>query len=214
MPSFLQIVTNMPLWVWPLMLFVLWLGLQGLRPRVIPVWRLAILPVVGLTTSLAGIVQSMDPAAAATGWSLALLAFLPLGWTFGQGRPVRLRPGDGRLEMAGGWFGLLFGVSIFAVRYAMGVLFGVLPALRAEPLWIHASGAVGGAVAGIGIGWLANLLRRARRPTEGAPGALSSSSRWRFRPASRPSPSSASTSRCARTCSTAWTATRRRSTAP
>jgi len=169
MPSFFQIVANTPLWVWPLMVFVLWLGLQGLRPRVIPVWRLAILPIVGLTTSLSGIAQSVDPARAATGWALALLAFLPLGWAFGQGRPVRLRPEDGRLEVAGGWFALGFGVSIFAVRYAMGVLFSVLPALRAEPLWIHLSGAVGGMVAGIGIGWLASLLRRARRSTEVAP---------------------------------------------
>ena len=169
MPSFFQIVANTPLWVWPLMVFVLWLGLQGLRPRVIPVWRLAILPIVGLDTSLGGIAQPVDPARAATGWALALLAFLPLGWAFGPSRPVRLRPEDGRLEIAGGWFALGFGVSIFAVRYAMGVLFGVLPALRAEPLWIYVSGAVGGMVAGIGIGWLANLLRRARRSTMVAP---------------------------------------------
>ena len=169
MPSLFQIVTNTPLWVWPLMVFVLWLGVQGLRPRVIPVWRLAVLPMVGLATSLGGIAQSANPVWAATGWALALLAFLPLGWAFGQGRPVRLRPEDGRLEIAGGWFALGFGVSIFAVRYAMGVLFGVLPALRAEAFWISLSGAVGGMVAGIGIGWLANLLRRARRSTEVVP---------------------------------------------
>ena len=72
MPSFFQIVANTPLWVWPLMVFVLWLGLQGLRPRVIPVWRLAILPVVGLATSLSGIAQSADPARAATGWALVI----------------------------------------------------------------------------------------------------------------------------------------------
>src|SRR5882757_262671 len=93
MPSFFQIVANTPLWVWPLMAFVLWLGLQGLRPRVVPWWRLAILPAVGLATSLAGIAQSPHPTWAATGWTLALLAFLPLGWAFGQGRPVRLRRG-------------------------------------------------------------------------------------------------------------------------
>jgi hypothetical protein len=169
MPSFFQIVANTPLWVWPLMAFVLWLGLQGLRARVIPVWRLAILPIVGLATSLSGVAQSVDPAAAATGWGLALLGCLPLGWALGQNRPVRLRPEDGTLEIAGGWFALGFGVSIFAVRYAMGVLFGVLPALRAELLWIHVSGAIGGMIAGIGIGWLANLLRRARRSTMVAP---------------------------------------------
>ena len=107
MPSFFQIVANTPLWVWPLMAFVLWLGLQGLRPRVIPVWRLAILPAVSLATSLGGIAQSANPAGAAAGWGLALIAFLPLGWAFGQGRPVRLRPEDGKLEIAGGWFALL-----------------------------------------------------------------------------------------------------------
>ena len=41
--------------------------------------------------------------------------------------------------------------------------------LRAEPFWICLSGAVGGMVAGIGIGWLANLLRRARRAMVVAP---------------------------------------------
>lgn len=165
MLSLFQIVANTPLWVWPLMVFVLWLGVQGLRPRVIPWWRLAILPAVGLATSLGGIAQSANPVWAATGWALALFTFLPLGWALGQDRPVRRRAGDGRLEIAGGWFALLFGVSIFAVRYALGVLFGVLPALRAEPFWICLSGAVGGTVAGIGIGWLANLLRRALRST-------------------------------------------------
>ena len=163
MPSLLQIVANTPLWVWPLMVFVLWLGLQGLRPRAIPWWRLAILPGVGFATSLAGIAQSAQPVWTATGWALALLAFLPLGWAFGQGRPVRLQPEDAKLEIAGGWFALVFGVSIFAVRYAMGVLFGVLPALRGAPFWSCFSGAVGGMIAGIGIGWLANLLWRARR---------------------------------------------------
>jgi hypothetical protein len=163
MPSPFQIVTNTPLWVWPLMLFVLWLGWRGLQPRTLPPARLAILPLVSVGTSLAGIAQSMQPGLAFAGWAVALLAALPLGYAIGGRRAVRLRPEDGRLEVAGGWFALCFGISIFAVRYALGVLFGVLPALRAEPLWICLSGGVGGFVAGIGVGWLASLLLRARR---------------------------------------------------
>ena len=56
-----------------------------------------------------------------------------------------------------------FGLAIFAVRYALGVLFGVLPALKIEPLWIALAGGVSGVIAGIGLGWLAGLLLRARR---------------------------------------------------
>jgi hypothetical protein len=163
MPSVYQIVVNTPLWVWPLMLFVLWLGWRGLQPRLMPPTRLAILPLVSVVTSLAGVAQSLQPGLALAGWAVALLAALPLGWAIGTRRAVRLRPEDRRLEVAGGWFALGFGVSIFVVRYALGVLFGVMPGLRAESLWIVLSGGVGGIVTGIGLGWLANLLVRAYR---------------------------------------------------
>ncbi|MBI3196472.1 MAG: alpha/beta hydrolase [Rhodospirillales bacterium] len=159
MPSFFQIVTNTPLWVWPLMALVVWLGFLGLKPRIIPVWRLAILPAVGLITSLTGIAQASQPGLAATGWAIAFLAGLPLGRALGHRRAVR-RLEDGRLEMAGGWFMLVFGLSIFAARYALGILFGVAPALKAEPLWIALPGGVGGIVAGIGIGWLLGVYLR------------------------------------------------------
>jgi hypothetical protein len=166
MPSVYQIVVNTPLWVWPLMLFVLWLGWRGLQPRVMPPARLAILPLVGAVTSITGIAQSLQPAIAAAGWAAALLIALPLGWAIGTRRAIRLRSEDGRLEVAGGWFALGFGISIFVARYALGVLSGVMPHLRAEPLWIVLSGSVGGVVTGIGLGWLANLLFRAYRRVE------------------------------------------------
>jgi hypothetical protein len=142
---------------------VLWLGWRGLQPRLMPPTRLAILPLVSVVTSLAGVAQSLQPGLALAGWAVALLAALPLGWAIGTRRAVRLRPEDRRLEVAGGWFALGFGVSIFVVRYALGVLFGVMPGLRAESLWIVLSGGVGGIVTGIGLGWLANLLVRAYR---------------------------------------------------
>ena len=164
MPSAYQIVVNTPLWVWPLMLFVLWLGWRGLQPRAMPPARLAILPLVGLGTSLAGIAQSLQPGLALAGWAVALLAALPLGYAIGTRRAVRLRPEDGRLEVAGGWFALVFGISIFAVRYTLGVLSGVDagPARRAaldRPVrqrrrHRHRHR----------LGWLANLLLRAYRP--------------------------------------------------
>jgi hypothetical protein len=163
MPSFFQIVANTPLWVWPLMLFVMWLGWWGLQPRILPPSRLAILPMVGVGTSLASIAQSLQPGLAVAGWAVALIAALPLGYLIGSRRAVSLAD-NGRIAIAGGWFALCFGVSIFAVRYALGVLFGVMPALRADPFWIVLSGGVGGVVTGIGLGWLANLLLRTYRP--------------------------------------------------
>ena len=163
MPSFFQIVTNTPLWVWPLMVLIVGLGVLGLRPRVMPLWRLAILPIVGLALSFVGIAQAVQTGLVAAGWGLALLAGLPLGQALGRRRAVRLLD-DGRLEISGGWFMLGFGLSIFVVRYALGVLFAMLPALKAEPLWMLLSGGIGGVVAGIGIGWLVGVRLRTPRP--------------------------------------------------
>ena len=69
---------------------------------------------------------------------------------------------DGRVWIAGGWFALAFALSIFVVRYALGVTFGVWPELGRQPLWIAAAGLVGGVIAGIGLGWLSGLLWRGR----------------------------------------------------
>lgn len=158
----LQIVTNTPLWVWPLMVLVIWLGMLGLRSRTLPLWRLAILPVVGLVLSFVGIGQAVQPALALVAWLAALAVALPLGDLLGRGRTVH-RLDDGRLEVAGGWFMLVFGLSIFAVRYALGVLFGMAPALRTDPMWIALPGGVGGFVAGIGLGWLGGVGGRSSR---------------------------------------------------
>ncbi len=157
-----QIVANTPLWVWPLMALVVWLGVLGLRPRVLPLWRLAVLPAVGLILSFLGIGQATQPALALVAWLAALGIALPLGVLLGRRRTVR-RLDDGRLEIAGGWFMLIFGISIFAVRYTLGVVFGMAPALRADPSWIAVAGGVGGFVAGIGLGWLGGVGGRSNR---------------------------------------------------
>ena len=158
----LQIVLNTPPWVWPVMGLVVWLGVLGLQPRTLPPWRLAILPVVGLVLSFVGLGQSARPGLALVAWLAALAVGLPQGFLLGRRRAVH-RLDDGRLEIAGGWFMLVFGLSIFVVRYALGVIFGMAPALRTDPAWIALAGAVGGLVAGIGLGWLGGVGGRSSR---------------------------------------------------
>lgn len=162
MPSIFDIVVHTPIWVWPLLILVLWLGWSGSRPRTVHPLRLAALPLVGLGMTVAGAVQSTSPPLTLAGWLVGLLISLPIGRLVGRRRSVTWQP-DGRIRIDGSWFMLGFAVSIFAVRYALGVAFGVWPALTTQPASIVGAGAVGGAVAGIGLGWLSGLLVRDRR---------------------------------------------------
>lgn len=162
MPSTFDIVVHTPLWVWPLLILVLWLGWSSSRPRTVHPLRLAALPLVGLGMTIAGAVQSAAPLVTLAGWLVGLLITLPIGRLIGRRRSVTWQP-EGRIRIDGGWFMLGFAVSIFAVRYALGVTFGMWPALATQPDWIAGAGALGGAVAGIGLGWLSGLLVRDRR---------------------------------------------------
>lgn len=159
MPSPLQILAHTPPWVWPLLLLIVVLGLRDLRPRTIHPAGLAPLPLVGLTMSVLALVQSPRMEVSMVAWTLALLAALPLGLALAQRRSL-VRLADGRLQSAGSWFTLIFGLSIFALRFALGVVFGTWPEVKGEPTWLVLSAALGGLVAGIGIGWLGGLLRR------------------------------------------------------
>jgi alpha-beta hydrolase superfamily lysophospholipase len=162
MPSIFDIVVHTPLWVWPLLIVVLWLGWSASRPRSVHPLRLAALPLVGLGVTIAGAMQSLALPVTLAGWLVGLLVSLPIGRLVGRRRIVIWQP-DGRIGIDGSWFVLGFAVSIFAVRYVLGVIFGIWPALATQPVWIAGAGAVGGSIAGIGLGWLSGLLLRDRR---------------------------------------------------
>ncbi len=161
MPSPVDIVLHTPLWVWPLFALVLWLGWWARRPRTLRPIRLAILPLVGLGMTVAGALQSAMPGVTMGGWLVGLLLSLPVGHAIGRRRAVAWQE-DGRLWIAGGWFALAFALAIFVVRYALGVTFGVWPALGRQLLWVTIAGLAGGVIAGTGLGWLSGLLWRGR----------------------------------------------------
>ena len=161
MPSPLDIILHTPLWVWPLLALVVWLGWWARRPRTVRPVRLAALPLVGIGVTVAGALQSTAPGVTWGGWLIGLLLALPIGHAVGRRRAVAWQD-DGRLWIAGGWFALAFALSIFVVRYVLGVTFSVWPELTRQPVWIAGAGLAGGVIAGMGSGWLSGLLWRGR----------------------------------------------------
>ena len=161
MPSLLQILVHTPLWVWALLALVIGLGVHGLRSSIVPPWRLWVWPFIGLASAATAFVQSPRPALAVSAWLVGVLAGLPVGYRVGTRRGMR-RLEDGRIALEGSWFGLSFGLAIFVVRYAVGVVLGIAPGLGTVPLWIGLAAASSGAIAGVGFGWLAGHLLRDR----------------------------------------------------
>ena len=56
----IRILTNTPVWVFPLLAYLIWQGWQSLRPSTRPIWRMLTVPLVFLLTGLSRLTTARD----------------------------------------------------------------------------------------------------------------------------------------------------------
>lgn len=123
---FVEVVQRTPWWVWPLFVALLVLGLRQRRDRIVDRPRLLVLPLAMVAVSLHGVVSSFGVAAAAlAGWAVGLGALLykPLMERWRGVRAVRVICSAEPVAVAGSWLPLVLMMTIFVVRYVVGVVF-------------------------------------------------------------------------------------------
>lgn len=137
----MQILTAIPLWVLPLFLALLLIGLRARKERSTPVIVLCLLPLLGVLSLMRGL--ALGPVA---------LAALALGWTVGvwigaslQPRWTLARTGS-RVHLRGESVTLVTMLTLFAANFAGGMVQGMAPEVASGPVF------------GLGWGLLAGLL--------------------------------------------------------
>jgi hypothetical protein len=160
MQTAIRILINTPVWVWPLLAYLIWQGAQAMRVRTQPIWRMLIVPLVffgmGLSRLWIARGNGFEPLLA---WLVAALLFGWLAFSHGpqllavdrQSRTV-IRPGS--------VMPLIRNITVFVLQYSVAVA----TAMKLEPhaAMAIAGHAVSGASAGYFSGWAAALLRRYR----------------------------------------------------
>ena len=155
-----RILANTPVWVFALLAYLIWQGLQALRPRTQAIWRMLIVPLVFFLMGLSRLVLARDhglePLLA---WIAAVILFAALG-LFNAPRLLAVDRGKGVVTRPGSVGPLLRNITVFSLQYGVAVA----TAMKLEP---HAAvailgHAVSGASAGYFSGWAAALLRRYR----------------------------------------------------
>jgi len=124
--SFAQILVYTPSWVWALLAGLTVFGLMQLRTRSTPVGLALLLPGAMLILSLTGVIQYVGLSVLAIAvWSLGLASGALLCLNLMRSRIARYDAKARRLVVAGSWLPLLVILTIFSVRYAMGVARGM-----------------------------------------------------------------------------------------
>jgi hypothetical protein len=160
MQTAMRILANTPIWVFVLLAYLIWQGLQALRTRTQAVWRMLIVPLVFFLMGLSRLVLAPDNAIAPLlAWLVALLLFAALG-LFNGPRLLAVDRQKGVVTRPGTIGPLLRNITVFSLQYGVAVA----TAMKLEP---HAAvaiigHAVSGASAGYFSGWTAALWRRYR----------------------------------------------------
>jgi hypothetical protein len=159
-----QVVSHTPLWVWILLAFLIWRGLNAMQPRQIAPSRALIIPVVFLVWGLSGLLGSHN-----VPLDLGLFVVAAALGYVGGGALARLTatPGlatdTGMLAMPGSAIPLAMIVIDFVLKYSgtVAVAMASDPATQSEAA--AAVAVIGGLFAGLFWGRTLGLFRRALR---------------------------------------------------
>ena len=120
MSQIYTVITNTPLWVWPLLLVLLWLGFQASRPRTTPLWRITIIPGALFVMSFSTAAITASTLELTFAWLFGLAGGTWCGWLTDQGSELRVDRENRLIFFPGEWRTLGLILVIFLLRYYHG----------------------------------------------------------------------------------------------
>jgi hypothetical protein len=120
-----QILIHTPIWVFPLLAYLVWLGIKATRPRTVTIWRSLIVPAVFIVWGLSRLLSRQDYAWPLVTWVAAAAVLLVIGLL--TARPFELDHTTGEIKRPGSWVPLIRNVTVFALQYTVAVIAAVDP---------------------------------------------------------------------------------------
>jgi hypothetical protein len=152
MNAIANIIGHTPVWVFPLIVAVLWLGSLNLRERNVSLRSLFIFPVVMLVMSIGNSIgTSADPWTALADWLCWAAIGAVIGWYLTQA-PRAIKPNPRQIVLAGSAIPLIVCIALIVLRYAFGYLYGRYPELRANENYALVLIAGGASLGGVMLG--------------------------------------------------------------
>ncbi|MFZ6693505.1 DUF6622 family protein [Undibacterium sp. SXout20W] len=152
------ILTNTPIWVWFILLFLLSRGIKATQDRTVSLKTVIILPIVMLLWSLQGIFQHFGlQINAALSWGIGCVSCLGTLLYFRNKNAVTLTP-EGLVHLAGSWKPFFILLGMFSMKYVENVLIVMNPAFRTDTNFIIGTCLLFGAMNGVFLGNLVSVF--------------------------------------------------------
>lgn len=163
-----QLLRHTPPVVFVLLAFLIWRGVQGMRPRTLSLWRLCMVPVIFIVIGISMLFMhhagGVRPLLA---WFGTLALLTPVGLLTGP-KLLAVDRSRGVVTTSGSWLPLVRNVLVFLLQYGVAVMAALHPGER--DLLAIANRIVSGATAGYFLGWsMAMILHYRRAPVSRDP---------------------------------------------
>ena len=157
-----QMLTNTPRWVWILPIALLWLGMSQTLTRAVSLKRITFLPLAMIGLSLYGTVSAFGPhPQVLLAWLLAGAGVAAAVLQTSLPAATRYDAASHRFTLPGSWVPLLLILGIFVIKYAVGAISAVQPALLQDLRFSLCFAALYGGASGAFLARAARLWRMA-----------------------------------------------------
>lgn len=155
MTGLYMIASGAPLWVWPLLVLLIYIGLKATRTRTVAAWPVYVLPLLGLLSVNA--LNGLAPISSV--WGLFAVAYLiGAGTGFKFQRSVILEKTGASVTLVGEWVTFVVLMVVFWMNFVGGVMRAIAPDTYTSTEFHLIFAAFAGLAGGIFLGRAARVL--------------------------------------------------------
>lgn len=150
--NIVDILTGTPVWVWVVLFFILHTGMDAVKPSTVSIWQLSVMPLIFIAWSIYSIYYRC--AGCPQYWLMWIIPGMigvVVGYKIAQTVSFRVLSNN-FLHLEGSIQPLLLSLGFFAIKYSLGVIYAVNPALYKEFALMNMDVIASGLIAGISLG--------------------------------------------------------------
>ncbi len=161
----ISILQHTPVWVWALLSALVALGLVQTQTRQMTLGRAALLPVIMVTLSVAGVASRFGVhALPLLAWAGGAAAAIATAHSLRVWRGIGWSASTSRFQVPGSWLPLALILVLFVVKYTVAVNLVMNPELQNDPVFPSAASLAYGFFSGLFLARALTLWSAIRQP--------------------------------------------------
>lgn len=163
-----QTVIHTPWWVYLLLVYLIIVGLKASKSRIIPFWKIFVLPTIFLSISIQNLttIENIEYLSISS-WIVAMLVGSLFGWWQVKRLDIKIDKKGSLIQIPGSWDTLLVIIIIFIAKYYFGYEKATNPVLVAQLNFKVSMLVLSGVCTGLFLGRLFGYMSHYKDDTDG-----------------------------------------------